>query len=78
MPTNMMAGTWTPFGLLITLLFSVFVVASLVWLVLLVARAQTRVDVPRSATAILEERLARGEIGVEEYRARRSAIEAGR
>ena len=74
----MMAGGWTPLGVLITLLFSVFLVASLVWLVLLVARAQTRADVPRSAMAILEERLARGEIGVDDYRQRRSAIEARR
>jgi uncharacterized membrane protein len=46
--------------------------------VLLVARTQARPAAPRTAVAILEERLARGEISVDEYRARRTAIEAGR
>lgn len=77
-PMWMTGASWTPLGLLITLLFSVFVVASLVWLVLLVARTQARPAAPRTAVAILEERLARGEISVDEYRARRTAIEAGR
>ena len=75
---TMSATAWTPLGVLITLLFSVFVVASLVWLLLLVARSQSRPAGPRGAVALLEERLARGEIGVEDYQARRAAIESGR
>lgn len=77
-PMTMNATSWSPLGVLITLLVTVFVVACVVWLVLLVARTQSRSAAPRSALAILEERLARGEIGVEDYQARRGAIEARR
>ncbi|HEY6958371.1 MAG TPA: SHOCT domain-containing protein [Candidatus Limnocylindria bacterium] len=78
MPMTMTTTSWSPLGVLITLLVTVFVVASVVWLVLLVARAQSGSANPRSALAILEERLARGEIGVDDYQARRGAIEARR
>ena len=58
------------------MLFSVFVVAGIVWLVLAPSRSQTRVgDGTSSALRILEERLARGEIDAEEFRVRRAAIE---
>ncbi len=69
----MMDGYW--FGGLVMMLFWVFVIAGIVWLVLALARPQLRGggDEP-SALRILEERLARGEIDVEEFRTRRAAL----
>ncbi len=63
-------------AMLFWLLFWVFVVAGIVWLVLTLSRSQARgEDGASSARRILEERLARGEIDPEEFRARRAAIE---
>ena len=61
---------------LFMMLFWVFVVAAIVWLVLWVTRSQGwRDDRAGSARRILEERLARGEIDAEGFRARRAALE---
>ncbi|MGH2796379.1 MAG: SHOCT domain-containing protein [Thermoleophilaceae bacterium] len=63
--------------------FWVLLVAGAVWLAVTLARSQG-IDSgrggPHAGTAlrILEERLARGDIDVEEFRARKAAIEAGR
>jgi putative membrane protein len=63
------------FGLFM-MVFWVFVIAAIVWLVLWVGRSQGwRDDRVGSARRILEERLARGEIDAEEFRARRAALE---
>lgn len=73
---TVMNGYWWGFGGLFMLLFWVLVIAGIVWLVLAVGRPQPRsADGPSAASGILEERLARGEIDAEEFRARRGAIE---
>jgi len=62
-------------------LFWIFVIAGAVWIAATLARRQgdggesTR---ERAALRILEERLARGDVDVEEFKARKAAIEAGR
>jgi putative membrane protein len=61
-------------GGLLMLVFWVFVIAGVVWLVLTLSRQQTREGDGSGALRILEERLARGEIDPEEFRARRAAI----
>lgn len=74
------------FGGIFMILFWVFLVAGVVWLVLSITH---RVDQPiersssigpsaSNASAILDERLARGEIDVEEYKARKAAIGGSR
>ncbi len=76
----MMNGYWFGFSGLLMGLFWIFVVAAVVWLVLTFLRTQTRLggEEPRSALRILDERLARGEIDVEEYRTRRVALDDAR
>lgn len=61
-------------------LFWVFLIAGTVWLVLTVSgqTARRQEDDRGSAVRILEERVARGEIDVDEYKARRAAIGGGR
>lgn len=76
----MMSGTAFGFGgvlmMLPWVLFWVFVIAGIVWLVLTLGHSQGRgAEGASSARRILEERLARGEIDAEEFRARRVAIE---
>ena len=56
------------------MLFWVFVIAGVVWLVLVAARPQIGATRGDDALRILEERLARGEIDAEEFRTRRAAI----
>ncbi len=58
------------------ILFWVFLIAGTVWLVLAVSGQQGRRQGEErgSAFRILEERLARGEIDVDEYKARKSAL----
>ena len=77
----MMNGYAYGFGGLVMVLFWVFVVALIVWLVLTLARAQNQPGSTgtstNSALRILQERLARGEIDVEEYRLRRTALDEG-
>ena len=74
-------GGYMAFGWLFMLLFLVFLVAGIVWLVLAIARSQgagaARNESGSRALHILEERLARGEIDTEEFRARRAAIGEG-
>jgi len=71
----MMNGYWFGFGGLFMLIFWIFVIAGIVWLVLALSRSQARTgDGASTALRILEERLARGEIDVEEFRIRRAAI----
>ncbi len=69
----MMDGYWFGFGGLLMMLFWVFVIAGIVWLALTIARPDGRRE-ENSALRILEERLARGEIDAEEFRARRALI----
>lgn len=71
----MMDGYWFGFGGLLMLLFWVFVIAGIVWLVLALSRSQLPRGGGSSALQILEERLARGEIDAEEFRARRAVLE---
>jgi len=71
----MMDGYWFGFGGLLMLLFWVFVIAGIVWLVLALSRSQLPRGGESSALRILEERLARGEIDAEEFRARRAVLE---
>ena len=78
----MMYGGWgwggMLFGGIFMILFWVFVIAAVVWLVLAIGRRG--VEPPASshatsnASAILDERLARGEIDLEEYKARKAAL----
>jgi putative membrane protein len=71
----MMYGSSFGMGGLVMLLFWVFVIALVVWLVLMLSRSQARGSESQSgAMRILEERLARGEIDAEEFRVRRAAI----
>lgn len=69
------------FGMLVMALFWVFVVAAAVWLVLrLSGPREAEIDRRaggRTAILVLEERLARGEIDVEEFRSRKAALEEG-
>lgn len=71
-------GMWG-FGWVLMALFWIFVIAGVVWLVLSVSGRRDRASAPRApdrtAVHILEERLARGEIDVEEFRARKAALE---
>ncbi len=79
-------GAGMLFGGIFMILFWVFLVAGVIWLVLSITH---RVDQPldrssssnasaSNASAILDERLARGEIDVEEYKARKAAIGGSR
>ncbi len=55
--------------------FWVLLVAGTVWLVLTISGQAAQRQTPRSsALATLEERLARGEVDVDEYKARKAAI----
>lgn len=60
--------------------FWVFLIAGTVWLVLTLSgqATQRREDDRGSAVRILEERVARGEIDVDEYKARTAAIGGAR
>jgi putative membrane protein len=75
----MMNGYWFGLGGLVMVLFWIFVIAGIVWLVLALSRSQTRAsdDGRSAAVRILEERLARGDIDAEEFRARRLVLEGG-
>ena len=73
-----MMGYGFGFGWVIMLLFWVFVIAAIVWLALTLTRSQTHRPDESDALHILRERLARGEIDVEEFKARRSALEESR
>lgn len=82
MPGYDMSGMWG-WGIGMMLLMSLFwilVVGATVWLVVRLTKAESmgRPSGERTALRILEERLARGEIDVEEFRARRAAISEGR
>lgn len=82
----MMFGDWgwgMFFGPIFMLLFWVLLIAGTVWLVLAISgrtqqTQQQQTTTRSSALAILEERLARGEIDVDEFNARKSAIGGGR
>lgn len=71
-------GGWMIFSML---LFWVFVIALIVWLVLTIGRSHNQRDSgdpgETSGQRILQERLARGEIGIEEYQERRTVLTAG-
>ena len=76
----MMNGYWVSPGALFMALFWVFVIAAIVWMVLALSRSQTASasdDGRGAAVRILEERLARGDIDAEEFRARRLMLEGG-
>jgi putative membrane protein len=66
------------FGWVVMLLFWLFVIAAIVWLALTLTRSQTRRPDESDALHILRERFARGEIDIEEFRARRVALEEAR
>jgi len=62
-------------GPVFMILFWVLLVAGTVWLVLTISGQAAQRQTPRSsALATLEERLARGEVDVDEYKARKAAI----
>lgn len=69
-------GSW--FGWVFMTLFWIFVISGLVWLAITLAHSQTRSTDDSSALRILQERLARGDIDVDEFKARRAAIEESR
>ncbi len=73
-------GAGALLGPIFMILFWVFLIAGTVWLYLAIGRQA--VDRPEpgrsSALAILDERLARGEIDADEYRVRKTAIGGGR
>jgi putative membrane protein len=71
-----MMGYGFGFGWVVMLLFWLFVIAAIVWLALTLT--QTHRPDESNALHILRERLARGEIDVEEFRARRAALEESR
>ena len=69
-------GLGGPWMMALSVVFWVFVVAAVVWLVLVVSRGQgTSTGRSRSSLDVLEERYARGEIDAEEFRTRRGLIE---
>lgn len=76
------AWTWWGMGLgmLGMAIFWIAVIVVTVWLVLRVAgvRGDGVTRTGSSALRILDERLARGEIDPEEFRARKTALEGGR
>jgi putative membrane protein len=78
----MFDGGWgfMAFGWIFMVLFWVFLIAGAVWLVLTVTgqAGRRQADDRGSAERILDERLARGEIDVDEYKARKAAIGGGR
>ena len=62
-------------GPVFMILFWVLLVAGTVWLVLTISGQAAQRQTPRSsALATLQERLARGEVDVDEYKARKAAI----
>lgn len=69
-------GAGSILGPIVMILFWVLIVAGTVWLVLTVSgQTARRQDGERGgALRILEERLARGEIDVDDYKARKAAI----
>ena len=69
-------GAGSFLGPIFMILFWVLLIAGTVWLVLAVSRqsAQRQGSAGSSALAILEDRLARGEIDLDEFNARKSAI----
>lgn len=69
-------GTGMFLGPIFMILFWVLVIAGTVWLVLAVrGQAGQRLTTPSSSgRAILEDRLARGEIDLDEFNARKNAI----
>lgn len=80
----MMSGAmgWGAMGVLgpiLMILFWIFLIAGAVWLVLAVSGQTGRrmTDDRGVALSILEQRLARGEIDVDEYRARKAALGGG-
>lgn len=63
-------------GMLFMVVFWVFVIAGAIWLALTLARPRSeRGGGGSNALGILEDRLARGEIDVEEFRTRKAALE---
>lgn len=63
-------GSW--FGWVFMALFWIFVIAGIVWLALTLTRSQARPTDEGEALRILRERVARGEIDIDEFKARRS------
>lgn len=61
-------------GPIFMVLFWVLLIAGTVWLVLAVSGQAGQRQVTSSARAILEDRLARGEIDLDEFNARKSAV----
>lgn len=74
-----MMGYGSGFGWILMLLFWVFVVAGMIWLALTLAGPESRrPSGSDAALRILEERVARGEIDLEEFKSRRAALEETR
>lgn len=70
-------GMWG-FGAIFMVLFWVFIIGGTVWLVLTLSGQRdcsVSTGADQTALPILEERLARGEIDIEAFRARKAAIE---
>ncbi len=80
----MMTYDWTwswGIGMLFMAVFWIVVIAAAVWLVTALTRRTDPAASGRgsgTAISVLEERLARGEIDVEEFRARKAALEGVR
>ena len=67
-------GAGTFLGPIFMILFWVLLIAGTVWLVLAVSQQSAQRQATTSGRAILEDRLARGEIDLDEFNARKSAI----
>lgn len=69
-------GAGSFLGPIFMVLFWVLLIAGTVWLILAIAgqSAQRQASQRSSGLAILEDRLAKGEIGLDEFNARKSAI----
>ncbi|HUG05392.1 MAG TPA: SHOCT domain-containing protein [Candidatus Limnocylindria bacterium] len=68
-------GAGSVLGPLFVILFGIFLIAGTVWLVL---AASGRAGERSPALSILDQRLARGEIDLDEYSARKTAIGGAR
>lgn len=68
-------GAGTVLGPIFMILVWIFVIAAITWLVLTLTRQGASAA---SALGILEQRFARGEIDLDEFKARRSAIGGAR
>lgn len=71
-------GFWGFWMMLLMPLFWVLVIGGAIWLIVRLTRPDQGTSGARTSLRVLEDRLARGEIEIDEFRARRAAIAEGR